>query len=152
MTYRREEILVRILAVINGIKSAASIKTVSRNRIDFDDTQLPAVGVLEGDEEVATNTLGRNDRASRRPYIVTATPQIFVRVGSLPEVVGTDLNALLAAIIKAVEDDAELTSLSMDDGGIHYAGKQSQLHAARQMIGADAMVFAIKYLLYPDRL
>jgi hypothetical protein len=148
MTDQRELIMVRLAEVVN----VTGVKTVSRNRIDFDDTQLPAVGVLEGDEEVAENTLGRSARASGRPYIVTATPQVFIRVGGISENIGTDLNTLRASIIKALLDDAELTAMSMDDGGMQYAGMQSMLHAARSMIGATAMVFVIKYLLYPDRL
>lgn len=148
MTDQRELIMLRLAQVVNVI----GVKTVSRNRIDFDDTQLPAVGVLEGDEEVAPNSLGRAARASGRPYIVTATPQVFIRVGGRSEDIGTDLNTLRAAIIKALLDDAQLNALAADDGGIHYAGMQSTLHAARSMIGATAMVFAIKYLLYPNRL
>jgi hypothetical protein len=148
MTDQRELIMVRLAEVVN----VTGVKTVSRNRIDFDDTQLPAVGVLEGDEEVAENPLGRSARASGRPYIVTATPQVFVRVGGISDNIGTDLNTLRAAIIKALLDDADLTAMSMDDGGMQYAGMQSMLHAARSMIGATAMVFVIKYLLYPDRL
>ncbi len=148
MTDQRELIMVRLTEVVN----VAGVKTVSRNRVDFDDTQLPAVGVLEGDEEVAENTLGRSARASGRPYIVTATPQVFIRVGGISENIGTDLNTLRAAIIKALLDDADLTAMSMDDGGMQYAGMQSMLHAARSMIGATAMVFVIKYLLYPGQL
>ena len=148
MTDQRELIMLRLAQVVN----VTGVKTVSRNRIDFDDTQLPAVGVLEGDEEVAPNSLGRNARASGRPYIVTATPQVFIRVGGKSEDIGTDLNTLRAAIIKALLDDAQLNALAADDGGIQYAGMQSTLHAARSMIGATAMVFAIKYLLYPNRL
>ncbi len=145
----REAILSRIEVVLEGI---TDIQTVERNRIAFDETQLPAAGVLEGDEEVAPNSLGRSGPASGRPYIVTATPQVFIRVGEPSEEIGPALNALRAAIIKALTSDSELNSLSADDGGVHYAGMQSTLHAARSMVGATAMVFAIKYLLYPDRL
>ena len=145
----REAILARILAIVSAIDG---VQTAERNRIAFDDTQLPAVGVLEGDEEVAPNSLGRAARASGRPYIVTATPQVFVRVGGPSEDIGTDLNTLRAAIIRALLDDAQLNDLAADDGGIQYAGMQSTLHAARSMVAATAMVFVIKYLIYPDRL
>ncbi len=149
MTDIREAIMVRIAAVLDDL---SGVQTVERNRIAFDDTQLPAVGVLEGDEEVAPNSLGRAARASGRPYIVTATPQVFIRVGGPSADIGTDLNTLRAAIIKALLDDQQLNALAADDGGVQYAGMNSQLHAARSMIGATAMVFVIKYLLYPDRL
>ncbi len=148
MTDQRELIMARLAEVAN----VAGVKTVSRNRIDFDDTQLPAVGVLEGDEEVAPNSLGRAARASGRPYIVTAAPQIFIRVGGPSADIGACLNALRAAIIKALLNDQQLNALAADDGGVQYAGMNSQLHAARSMIGATAMVFVVKYLLYPDRL
>jgi hypothetical protein len=147
MTDQRELILARLFAVVSGL---SGFETAERNRIEFDDTQLPAVSVLEGDEDVPPDRLGRHVPPSGRPYLVVATPQVFVRVGGAD--VGSDLNAMRALIIKAVLEDIALNALTLNNGGIRYIGMQSMMHAARSMIGANAMMFEIKYLLYPNRL
>lgn len=139
----RELILSRFHSVVAAV---AGIQNAERNRIQWDDRQLPAVSVLEGDEEVSESDLPRG-RPSARPYLVTATPQVYVRVGGTE--VGTDLNTLRLAIIEAILNDSELVAMSLNGRGIRYAGMQSTLAAARSMDGAFVLVFAITYELRP---
>jgi hypothetical protein len=42
--------------------------------------------------------------------------------------------------------DSELNSMSLNGRGMRYAGQVSQLHAARSMIGASALMFSIEYV------
>lgn len=147
----REQILDRLHLVVNGVDD---LKTIMRNVIAFDDTQLPAAGILEGDEEVQAPPSQQDDgtmRPSIAPRIVTATPQVFIRVKADANV-GTDLNTFRARIIKAVLEDAELNALTMRGQGIRYVGQQSTLHAGRSMVGAFALLFQFKYLLVPREL
>ncbi len=146
MTDKREDIIARLFDVVAAIDG---FQTAERNRIDFDDTQVPAVSVLEGDEESAPYRSGRNNPASTRPYIVSASPQVFIRVGGND--VGPTLNELRAAVIDAVHADSQLCALSLNGDGVFYAGMNSQLHAARSMIGAVALVFEIRYLFVPNQ-
>lgn len=148
MTDKRELIIVRLFEVASGV---AGVITSERNRTEFDDTQLPAVSVLEGDEDVDDRDVPRT-RPSARPYLVTATPQVFIRAASDDNNVGTNLNTIRAAIIKAVLEDTELNALTLNGRGVRYAGQQSTLHAARTMVGAVALVFAITYVLDPNEL
>lgn len=144
MTDRRERILQRVLAIMESIED---LKTVTRNEIEFDDTQLPSMSLLEGDEEVNLD----NDNSGRPalvPVMVTATPQVFIKAKSTDDV-GTALNELRATLISAVCSDDELRAEVGRGGRIRYAGMQSQLHAARAMIGVTVPVFAITYLLDP---
>jgi hypothetical protein len=140
---KRELILARLFAIV---ESTDGIATAERNRTEFDDTQLPAVSVLEGDEEVLEGDVGRS-RPSARPYLVMGLPQIFIRAATDNENVGTNLNTLRSRMIKAVIEDAELNQLSANGHRIRYAGQQSTLHAARSMVGAVALMFQITYLL-----
>lgn len=142
MSDKREQILDRLLAVAN----VAGVQTALRNVTEFDDTQLPAVAVLEGDEEVDEGDIGRG-RPSNRVLIVTALPQVYIRADSAS--VGTTLNTLRRSIVKAVLADSELRSLSLNDRGVRYNGLQSTLHVARTMVGATALVFAITYAFNP---
>lgn len=138
----REQILERMQAVVGAV---AGVKTAVRNKTEADDTQLPLISVLEGDEDAQAGPKGRN---STRPYVVTATPQIFIRVGS--NTPGQDLNAIRLAVMKAIPTDAQLSALTLNDRGIRYAGMQSTLHAGRTMIGAMALVFTLTYLFDPN--
>ena len=137
MSDPREAIIVRMLAIVSAV---SGVETAARNRIEFDDTQLPAVAVLEGDEEVAPDSL---TRTASRQSIVTMTPQVYIREDG--EEVGTSLNALRDAIKDAIKSDAQLSALTLNGRGVRYAGMQSTLHAGRSMVGAYALMFTIKY-------
>jgi len=126
-----------MLAIVSAV---SGVETAARNRIEFDDTQLPAVAVLEGDEEVAPDSL---TRTASRQSIVTMTPQVYIREDG--EEVGTSLNALRDAIKDAIKSDAQLSALTLNGRGVRYAGMQSTLHAGRSMVGAYALMFTIKY-------
>lgn len=148
MADKREQILERLQAVAGGVSGVVSSV---RNETGFADTQLPAVSVLEGDENASDSDAERG-RSPSRPYIVTMMPQVFIRARQDDTKVGTRLNTIRAAIVKAVLADTELLALTKDAVGIRYGGSQSTLHAARSMVGATALVFAITYVLTPSEL
>ncbi len=146
MASKREQIIQRVFEIVNGIDD---LKFIARNVREFDDTQLPGAGVIEGDEVVQDDEV--SGRPSAKPYLVIATPQVFVRAKATGDV-GTDLNLLTARIQKAVTSDPELNNLSFKGSGIRYAGLNSLLHSGRSMVGAYALLFQIKYLLIPTDL
>lgn len=148
MADKREQILARLQTLVGGL---SGIRTSERNETNFGETQLPAVTVLEGDEEVSDTDVGRNRPASR-PYIVTMRPNVVFRADEDAADVGTTLNALRAAAVRTVLADSELLALTMDGNGIRYAGSESTLHAARSMVGAMSLTFAVTYVLNPSDL
>lgn len=148
MTDTREAIMARLHEVVAGV---ADIANCERNRISWDDTELPAVSVIEGDEEMVADNDVNNTRPSLKPYVITAFPQIYIRALARDDV-GTDLNTLRLAIMSAVLSDSELNALTFKGRGIRLNGMNSQLHAARTMDGVHVIVFAITYLLKPEDL
>lgn len=146
MADRREEILARLLELVATVPG---VVTAVRNRIDFDDTQLPAIAVLEGDEEVTPVETGSRGGPSLRPYEVAMTPQIYLRDASYAGI-GTSLNTMRMAVTELLLSDATLNALTIYGRNVRPAGMQSNLHAGRQMIGAHVLVFQITYLLNPQ--
>jgi hypothetical protein len=136
----REAILARLTVVVGGV---AGIKTTFRNVVAGDETQLPSVSVLEGDEEVREDDVPA--RTSLRRYVVVATPHVLLRVEG--NAVGSDLNALRLAIIKAVLSDQDLNALTLNRRNVRYAGIQTSEFAARSMVGAAALLFSFTYVL-----
>src|SRR5688572_21268051 len=96
---KRELIIERLVELAAGV---SGVTTVIRNRTEFDETQLPAIAILEGDEDVSDSDEPRG-RPSARPYLVTATPLVYIR--SDGSTTGTTLNAIRAEVIKAVIED-----------------------------------------------
>lgn len=146
MTDVREDIIARLAVVVGAVVGAGN---VFRNVTSIDETHLPACAILEGDEEVDEGDIPRT-RPSARPYIVTATPAVLLRVQE--KAPGTAFNELRAAIIAAVLTDATLVGLSVNGRGIRYAGMNTTEYAARQIVGAGALQFAIPYALDPNEL
>lgn len=72
----REAILARLQTVAGGI---AGVVTSERNRVEADDSQLPLVSVLEGDEEVNGDERVEFTRESMGSTIVVMTPQVLIR-------------------------------------------------------------------------
>jgi hypothetical protein len=149
MTDVREAILVRLHEVVAAVPSVVNAE---RNRIQWDDTELPAVSVIEGDEEITLlNDDGSFTRPSLRPYLMTAFPQVYIRAQARDDV-GTDINTLRLAILAAVLSDSALNALTFKGRGIRPHSLTSQLHAARTMDGVHILIFAISYLLKPEDL
>lgn len=148
MVDKRELILERLQAVVGTV---SGIRTSIRNEMSFDETQLPAVSVLEGDEDFDDRDAA-SGRPPMRPYIVTMRPHVLIRADEDAVKVGTTLNTIRAAAIRAVLSDSELLALTKDGVGIRPAGMESTLHPARSMVGATALSFAITYVLNPSDL
>jgi len=146
MTDRREEILSRLITVcqVDGIRK------VIRNQLSPGEDILPAVAVLEGDELAdETDPVTRPANAPRR---VMMTPEIVILLGDLPEDVGTSINTIRAAIIKAVVNDSGLLGLVINNHAIRYLGSATELAYGRTMEATMALKFAFTYVLLPREL
>ncbi len=148
MLDRREDILVRLLAVCRTVDGVAK---VARNEQVTNDWDFPAVIVLDADEEADEAAFGRG-RPARSPNLVTMTPELYVILGETPEAVGSELNRLRARFIKAVLTDAELGGLVGTNGEIRYQACATGLARGRQMIGEMGLVFSFTYVLRPAEL
>jgi hypothetical protein len=147
MTDTREDILERLReigAAVTGINYAV------RNVLDITESRLPAVVVLEGDEE-PTIEQARN-RPAQIPIPMIMTPELCVVAIDGSETVGTTLNAFRAELIKDVTGDATLRTLVGLNGAVKYRGMVSDLGLGRAMLGRMSLRFNIHYVIYPDQL
>jgi hypothetical protein len=144
----REDILARLLVVVATIPN---IRSAHRNNVDITEDQLPAVLVLDGDEE----TNDAQNRQSNSPVMVQMTPEIIIAEQS--DEVGSDLTTLRRELIKLVLLDTELNNLiakssPRGNGAIRYLGCQTDLGWMRSLHGALRAQFLFKYTLRPEDL
>lgn len=145
----RELILARLIVLFKTI--IANPKHVFRNRLRVADSQLPAICLLDGDEDPDPSSYGRG-RPANTPLVVTMRPEIYAFCsGGTDDDPGPELNALRAAILKVVLNDATLLGLCKDKD-IRFEGFSSGLGQGRSLEGEMAMAFAFVYVLRPASL
>jgi len=146
MADKREEILSRLAVVAAGI---SGVVQVGRNDIGIAESARPAIVILDGNEQ-AEDPRSEKPRAPRR---VVMSPQIFVMAtGEVASNVGTELNAIRAALIAAVTADATLQSLVGTNGEISYQGCEVGLARGRQIEGEMSISIGFAYVLEPQNL
>jgi hypothetical protein len=149
----REDILARLLEVVGTIPS---IRSAHRNNVDIPETQLPAVIVLDGDEE----SDGASDvsmKQPHRPYNVQMTPGIIVQVQDDNVVLGSTVTMFRRELIKRVLTDTELNEQIVKtgrngNGAIRYLGCQTDVGWTRTGFAALTAQFMFKYTLKPEDL
>jgi hypothetical protein len=144
----REDILARLFEVVATIPN---MRSAYRNNVDIPEDQLPAVIVLDSDEE----SKEAQNRPSNSPTMVEMTPEIIIAQQS--DEVGSDLTTLRRELIKRVLTDNELNNLiakssPRGNGAIRYLGCQTDLGWMRSLHGALRAQFLFKYTLRPDDL
>lgn len=144
----REDILARLEAIAGGI---VGIATVVRNASSIDDLDLPAIVVMDADEQVMEGEPATG-KPNYAPVKVIMTPEILIKVSGRPEDVGGDLNDFRAALIKAVLEDTTLAALATNGGRVKYLGCSTQLGVGRAQVGEMAVAFGITYVLRPPSL
>lgn len=142
MSDKREDILVRLLAIYRTVDGVAK---VVRNEQVADDWDFPALMLLDADEEAEDRT--GSGRPPTGVVRVTMTPETYLILGALPENVGSELNRYRARIVKAVLSDAELLTIVGKNGEIMYSGCATSLARGREIIGDIGLNFSITYKL-----
>jgi hypothetical protein len=142
----REDILARLLEVVATIPN---VRTVQRNDPDLDEVELPAVVVLDGDEETDENSVQKSGPA-HLPMLVRMSPKITL--AQQAEEVGSDLTTLRRELIKRVLYDPELIAKTGTNGAIRYLGCTTDFGWLRYKEGTCEAQFMFKYPLKPDDL
>lgn len=154
---KREEILARLVEVSWEL---ASVKGVYRNKDELSDTARPAIVILDGDEAVDDTAVSQGI-ATQGFDLIKMNPQILILAGTAPEDVGTVLNGIRVALIKAIYEDAALNALvgvtdmrrpSAGSGAIRYEGCASAFSQERKTLGDMGLSFAFVYVLRPSDL
>ena len=147
----REDILARLFEVVATIPN---MRSAHRNNVDIPEDQLPAVIVLDGDEE-SDGSSDVSMKQPHRPYNVQMTPEIII--AQQADEVGSDLTTLRRELIKRILMDTELNEQIVKtgrhgNGAIRYLGCQTDLGWMRSLHGALRAQFLFKYTLRPDDL
>lgn len=143
----REEILARLLIVVGVV---VGTDKAFRNQIEIPESARPAIVILDADE-IADEADNNRKRPAISPRIVSMSPEIYILVGSKPADIGTDLNTLRTALIKAILTDDSLVALC-HDGQVIYDGFSTGLAAGRSMEGEAGVSFTFPYVLRPSQL
>lgn len=147
MTDKREQILVRLLAIS---KAVPGIAAAFRNKDEISDKQRPCILILDADE--AANDGDPMNRPNRSPRRVGMTPEIYILLGAKPEDIGTQINTLRASLVKAILTDADLATIVGSNGDVRYEGCATSLARGRTMEGEMGVSFTFTYVLRPEDL
>ena len=147
MSDPREDILARLVVLAGTI---SGIRTVKRNQTDIAETQFPAIVIMDADEQASDGDPAHRPRNA--PRMITMSPEMYILLSDKAVDVGTSVNALRAAFIKAVLTDSALAALTMDGQGIRYEASVTGLSRGRSMIGEVGISFSFTYVLRPDSL
>jgi len=141
---RREQVIARLVVIAAGVPG---IVAALRNVDTLSERQRPGFVIFDGDEAVELPPPGRQG-----PSMVTMTPEIALALGDKSESVGTALNTLRAAFLKAALTDTTLRGIVGPNGRIHYAGCASAFARGRTMEGEMGISLSIEYPLNPAEL
>jgi hypothetical protein len=137
----REDILARLFAVVSAIPN---MRSAHRNNVDIPEDQLPAVIILDGDEEAATDN---STRPPTKPQVVTMTPGIVVQVQDDNVTLGSAITTFRQELLKLVLTDDQLIQLTGTNGSIRYLGCETDVGWTRTGFAALTARFAFKYPL-----
>lgn len=148
MTDKREQIL---SAIFDTLQSVDGFETCSRNRDQLPADKRPALILLDGDESAKRDADGRG-RVAASPNRIIMTPEVFIVLDTRKpknESIGQDLNALRAAVLKALLTTSAITDLCEN---VFYTGCITDLAKDRVMDGQVGLAIEYTYLLKPNEL
>lgn len=139
---RREEILERLLAVA---KSVPDIRSATRNHVVESEAKLPAIVLVDGDEQASEGNFGRG-RPAVAPVLTWMRPELHILVIAGRAEVGPRLNVLRRRLIRAVLGDETLRQLCAN-GEMRYEGCATAFADGRALAGEMQVIFAFQYLV-----
>jgi hypothetical protein len=144
MTDIREAILARMLVIAEDVED---VELAARNKLTLDESQRPAIIILDGPETARNNEASR--RPARAPRIIDMQPSVVVMVGAKAEDVGTLINLYRARYLKALTEDTEFLELTHDSEGFRYDGCTPTVEEGRVVEGQMEFHLSITYILQP---
>src|SRR4051812_30466205 len=140
MLDRCEAICARLPVIAKGI---TGIKKTARNDTSITAKLGPSIVTHDGDETAAENKPGNS------PRIMEMTPALRILVEAPASTVGTRLNGLRLAVIKAFMTDATLAELTGPNGWVRYDGCRRSTSSGEQKEGEMWIDLSIGYALMP---
>lgn len=142
MSDRREQILARILTILEGIRD---FTTVARNLDEMPEGGRPCAVLIDGDETRSDTSEG----IGTQPLIMNMMPSLSIGVSSTPEKLGQALSPLRTKVRLAILNDAQLQTLIGRKGRIRYEGLAGKLSHGSLMGADEQLNFSIFYTLNP---
>lgn len=146
---KREQILVKLEAILNAVKADGMF--VWRDRAELDTDELPAYVLLDG---IETRSLGSTTR--RGPQIMLLFPQIFYvpvpTENQMNEGIGPRLSSHRALLVKSIVNDSQLQDMLGDNGYVEYRGMETDMQTGAEVKGQFKLDFALAYVLNFNKL
>jgi hypothetical protein len=140
----REAILQRLKDIAADVPG---VNFATRNTLELTESRLPAVVLMEGDEESAFEAQAH----PQKPVALNMTPELVIVAMTGPDQIGPTLNQICSDLIDAVTGDAQLRALLGRNGSVRYDGMTSDMGLGRAMLGRMAARFAIRYIRFPNQ-
>lgn len=138
MADRRQLVIEELVQRLQTVAGA----TVVQSDVAVSDADRPVIVVDGGSEAVSVAA-----SHSAAPMIITMTPLILIYTGDPAINAGSEVNALRAAILKAVLLGGDWRQTTGSHGGLKYVGCETSLTMAETMVASLAMNFEIDYIL-----
>ena len=149
MPDKREAILVRLEEIVAAVDGFV---TTGRNHSDLEDTDLPALVVIDGDEDAADTDEGGAKQPGLRPRIMVMRPVISAVLLGLREANGPKAQELRARLVNAVATDTELQTLCLNKRMSYEGLKSLPSKGARGDIYGMSLAFTFTYVFRPQDL
>lgn len=147
MVDTRELILARLLVVLEGIEGvyvySDGPKAVRRNVDDVPGQQRPAIILLDGAEEIDSNTTARR----RGNWRMELAPVVAILVGADAPNSGPLLSMFRARVITAVVTDTDLWELVGTSGEVDFTGVDRVPATPESREARLEINFVFRYLL-----
>lgn len=145
MTDRREDILARLTVIAEGFDGY----TVGRNLTDLPDDALPALVLMDGDEE-AGEPVAPGRRGVPSPVIVQMSPTLHAVLKGAAATLGPAMNTLRRDMIAAVLYDETLAALCLDGKMTYDACATGLFGDGMSIIAEIGLSFTFTYVLRPS--
>lgn len=160
MADKRALLLDRIVEVLTAIPQQLGYAqhSVFRDRGLLEKDQLPALVLLDGDEQVvnADFQMLRRGRRFMAPQVMQLRPQIFVLLEErkLPGNAGVDdeLTTFRNAVISAIANDEQLAQICGPNGGVALLRVETDMKTGASVVGQLRFDFVFNYVLDPYKL
>lgn len=146
MTDRREAILERLVEIAEDLGTFA---TVGRNIADLPDEALPALILMDGDEE-ADDQVKQKGRPAHGPNIVRMTPSLHAVVSGSAGELGPAMNDIRAKLIREILFDNTLTTLCHNGQMSYDACATGMFGDGERLIAEIGVSFTFEYVLRPS--
>ncbi len=161
MSDNREAILARLEELLGEVSGIVKVWRDRSQIAPTDATELPAIVVLDGKEQVTTDVMARKT-VLMPPAMINLSVQVWLvlRPRDNPDnltldgavaPVGPELSAYREKILAAVLNDPTLISLVSRNGQIDYRGSETDMAIGATMVGMMCLYFDFSYVFEPPR-